>query len=202
MKLAWGAKVDKPFRQKVLEICKDFNWPDTHASWLMACMAFESGGTFDPAIKNAAGSGATGLIQFMPSTAVGLGTTTNQLAEMSDVEQLDYVRKYFEPYAKKIKTLSDMYMAILAPIAVGKDEDMVLYSSGAAYRLNAPLDINSDGKITKREAASYVYSRLEKGLGYGYWAEVDSSSQQPNASTIIANIQEDLKILKSMLEVT
>ena len=38
----------------------------------MAVMSFETGGTFDPGIRNAAGSGATGLIQFMPSTAAGL----------------------------------------------------------------------------------------------------------------------------------
>ena len=36
---------------------------------LMAVMSFETGGTFNPNIRNAAGSGATGLIQFMPSTA-------------------------------------------------------------------------------------------------------------------------------------
>ena len=41
---------------------------------LMAVMSFETGGTFNPGIRNAAGSGATGLIQFMPSTAAGLGT--------------------------------------------------------------------------------------------------------------------------------
>ena len=33
------------------------------------------------AVKNAAGSGATGLIQFMPRTAQGLGTTTAKLAK-------------------------------------------------------------------------------------------------------------------------
>ena len=37
---------------------------------LMAVMSFETGGTFSPSIPNAAGSGATGLIQFMPSTDV------------------------------------------------------------------------------------------------------------------------------------
>lgn len=41
----------------------------------MAAMAFESGETFSPSIKNAAGSGAVGLIQFMPSTAKALGTS-------------------------------------------------------------------------------------------------------------------------------
>ena len=44
--------------------------------------------------------GATGLIQFLPSTARGLGTTTDALAGMSSVEQLNYVEKYFDPLLK------------------------------------------------------------------------------------------------------
>ena len=39
-------------------------------------------------------SGATGLIQFMPSTARG-GTTTAVLKRMSNVQQLDYVLALF-----------------------------------------------------------------------------------------------------------
>ena len=106
--LAWGAKVPPEFRWRVVEICKGFKWQDSQASDLMACMAFESGETFSPSIKNAAGSGATGLIQFMPSTAVGLDTTTAQLAQMTATEQLEYVRRYFKPYAQRIQTLPDM----------------------------------------------------------------------------------------------
>ena len=51
--------------------------------YLYAVMSFETGGTFDPAQKNMAGSGATGLIQFIPSTAEGLGTSTSELARMT-----------------------------------------------------------------------------------------------------------------------
>jgi hypothetical protein len=50
----------------------------------MACMAFEKGETFSPCVKNP-GSSATGLIQFMSSTAKSLGTTTNDLCKMSAV---------------------------------------------------------------------------------------------------------------------
>ena len=109
MKLAWGKKVDQAFHDKVFAICDSFKWNrETHASWLMSCMAFESGETFSPSVRNAAGSGATGLIQFMPSTAKDLGTSTTELADMSAVDQLDYVQKYFRPYASRIGTLSDM----------------------------------------------------------------------------------------------
>lgn len=164
-KLAWGQKVSPAFRAKVLEICRGFGWTNEHASWLMSCMAFESGETFSPSIKNAAGSGATGLIQFMPATARGLGTTTDELAKMSAVQQLDYVRLYFQPYAARIKNLPDMYMAILLPKYVGKPDSSVLFSGGAAYRQNAGLDADRDGRVAKAEAASKVVAKLTKGQG-------------------------------------
>lgn len=168
MNLAWGAKVNPTFRLKVVEICRRFNWPDSYANWLMACMAFESGETFSPSVKNMAGSGATGLIQFMPATARGLGTSTEALAAMSAVEQLDYVYAYFKPYASRIHTLADMYMAILMPKYVGTPDETILFASGVAYRQNAGLDANADGKITKAEAAGKVAAKLEKGLGEGF----------------------------------
>lgn len=163
-KLAWGQKVSPAFRAKLLDVCRSFGWTFDHASWLMSCMAFESGETFSPSIKNAAGSGATGLIQFMPRTAIDLGTTVDELGRMSAVEQLDYVQRYFAPYARRINSLSDMYMAILLPSYVGKADDSVLFSGGVAYRQNSGLDANRDGRITKAEATAKVAAKHAKGL--------------------------------------
>jgi hypothetical protein len=163
MKLAWGARVSESFRQRVLAIADGFGWSDDLASGLMACMHFESGGTFSPTTVNAAGSGAIGLIQFMPATAAGLGTSSRALAQMSAVEQLDWVERYFRPYAHRIASLPDMYMAILLPSAIGKPDDAALFSNGAAYRQNAALDADSDGRITKAEAAHRVQVALENG---------------------------------------
>ena len=119
---------------------------------LMAVMSFETGGTFDPGIRNAAGSGATGLIQFMPSTAQGLGTTTEALAGMSRTQQLQYVEKYLSNKGVRGGNLSDLYMAVLFPAAVGKSDDFVLFGNGAmsgytgrAYEQNRGLDRNGDG---------------------------------------------------------
>lgn len=163
--IAWGKVVSRGFVDKVLQICNDFDWTDDHASWLMACMAFESAETFSPTITNGAGSGAVGLIQFMPATARGLGTTSFQLRCMTPEEQLDWVKKYFVPYHKRIHSLSDMYLAILLPKYVGKSDDSVLFNKGTvAYRQNSLLDKNRDGKITKGEAAGKVLLKLQKGL--------------------------------------
>lgn len=174
MKLAWGSKVDEEFRQKVISICKELGWPpDPHASWLMSCMAFETGETFSPSIRNAAGSGATGLIQFMPFTAHSLGTSSSKLAVMTAVQQLDYVKLYFKPYARRIHSLSDMYMGILMPAYVGRADDSVLFvSPNISYRQNAGLDSNKDGYVTKHEACRKVLDKYQKGLREPYCIKI------------------------------
>jgi lysophospholipase L1-like esterase len=165
-KLAWGKKVSAEFRTKVVAIAREIG---VDPSDLMACMAFESAETFRADIVNKS-SGATGLIQFMPSTARDLGTTTDALKKMTAVEQLDYVRKYFLSQKGKLKNIDDLYMAILWPDAVGKPDDYVLFSkddkkTARAYSLNAGLDRNKDGKVTKAEAAAAPRAKLTRGLG-------------------------------------
>ena len=134
---------------------------------LMAVMAFESGG-INPAAVNK-WSGATGLIQFMPSTAEGLGTTTEALRGMSAMEQLPYVETYLSQHgirAGRNNSLSDLYMAVLWPAAVGKPDGYVLFSSGSnAYSQNAGLDINHDGAITKAEAVQLVLNNRKGYVG-------------------------------------
>lgn len=168
VKLAWGNKVDSNFRNQIINICYEFHWTSLHASWLMSCIAFETAETFSPSIKNAAGSGAVGLIQFMPATAKALKTSTQELAKMTAVDQLKFVELYFAPYSRRIETLSDMYMAILLPKYIGRPESEVLFTLGkVAYRQNSGLDVNSDGVITKAEATSKVQAKLVKGMQSG-----------------------------------
>lgn len=168
--LAWGAKVSQTFRERVRWIAEDLeigDGPLDGANKFMTCMAWESGRSFRADVKNMAGSGATGLIQFMPATAKGLGTTVEKLAAMTPEDQLNFVWKYFAPYKGRLKTLSDIYMAILWPAAVGKPESFVLWDRGerpTTYRQNAGLDVNADGRITKAEAAGKVAALLPEGL--------------------------------------
>lgn len=158
--VAWGAKVSQVFVERIWWCAVTLGIdPD----WLMACIAWESGETFSPNVKNMAGSGATGLIQFMPTTAKGLGTTTAELAAMTAEDQINYVYKYFRPWAGKLNSLADTYMAILLPNMVGKPDNAVLFSGGTAYRQNAGLDNNLDGNVTKLEATAKVAAKLTKG---------------------------------------
>lgn len=131
---------------------------------IMAVMDFESG--FDPAIKNMAGSGATGLIQFMPSTARSLGTTTQALGQMTRAQQMPYVRRYFKQFGSRLSggNVDDIYMAVLWPKAIGKPESYPIFRKGTiAYTQNKGLDTNGDGVVTKYEAASKVSRKF-----YGY----------------------------------
>lgn len=163
-KLPYGQKVSPAFKAALFRVCKQLGWAADHAGWLMGCMAFESAGTFSSNIKNAAGSGAVGLIQFMPATAVALGTTTTALAAMAPEKQLDYVARYFMPYAGRINSLADMYMAILMPKYVGAPDSSVVFSGGAGYRQNSGFDTNKDGVITKIEATQLVSATYMKGF--------------------------------------
>lgn len=158
-----SVKSDVPFTSGVTELAKKYNIPE---NYLYAVMGFETGGSFSPSETNKRGSGATGLIQFMPETAKGLGTTTEALSRMNRAEQLKYVDKYFEGNLPKGASLSDVYMSILMPAAVGKPDNTVLFGPGGiipnGYSQNSGLDLNGDGKVTKAEASSKVLQYLPK----------------------------------------
>ena len=169
------ADVTSEFLNKVSEICGRLGAsPDD----LMSVMAFES--SLDHRTVNY-GSGATGLIQFMPSTARGLGTTTAALKNMTAIRQLDYVYEYFRPYRGRISTLGDMYMAVLWPSGIGKSDNYGLFVKGtSAYRGNSALDINRDGVVTKAEAVSFVIAARDRYTAGGSPSSTPSSSTPHN----------------------
>jgi hypothetical protein len=123
--------------------------------WLMGVMWQES--RLRPTAKNSI-SGATGLIQFMPNTALSLGTTTQALAAMDAVTQLDYVYKYYAPYAGQVHSFADTYFVTFFPAAIGKPDDWVLQTGSlSAEKIatqNNIYDVNRDGKLTVAEVKS------------------------------------------------
>ena len=157
-KLAWGTKVDQDFRVKVRAVATSLG---IDASWLMAIMYAESG--ISTTARNS-GSTATGLIQFTSATAISLGTTTTALARMTAVQQMDYVQKYFEQYKGKISNITDCYMAVFYPKAMGQPDTYVIATSpSSTYNANANLDTNHDGTITRAEAVAPVMRALRSG---------------------------------------
>lgn len=143
-------KLDKAFLNKVKEISARIgcNYKD-----LLAIMNSESG--LNPQAVNKNG-GATGLIQFMPSTAKSLGTTTEALKNMTAIQQLDYVEKFLvnakNKSALKNKThlsAGDLYALVFLPGRAGRE---VLTTQGECYYAsNKGTDENHDGQITKTD---------------------------------------------------
>ncbi len=165
----YGVALAERFREKVIAVGANLGIEPNH---IMACIALETGRTFDPAIKNPQSS-ATGLIQFMDSTAKALGTTTERLARMDHIEQMDYVEKYFLMTAKNIGvptsawSLGDLYFSIFSPSGIKKQPDDPIYRKGQrAYAVNTFHDRNKDGVITKREIAENIHEYFNAGLAY------------------------------------
>lgn len=139
---------DPDFNMKLEKVSKELG---VKSKDLIAIFQQESG--MNPQAVNPV-SGATGLIQFMPSTAQGLGTSTEELKKMTAAEQLDYVYKYFKSTGVGDGTLGDLYMAVFMPAHIGKPDHFVLGSagdsgfSGKVYAQNKGLDRDKNGKIT------------------------------------------------------
>jgi|688.fasta_scaffold66076_10 hypothetical protein len=98
--------------------------------WLANLINHESAGTFNPAIQNR-NTRATGLIQFMPSTAADKPylTTVDYLKTLNFSQSLDYVDMYLNKNLKKVMdetgkvkptfNQTDLFMTIFYPVAVG-----------------------------------------------------------------------------------
>ena len=152
------------FIAKVKSVCASLGMDP---NWLMAIIYWESARTFSPSITNSIG--ATGLIQFMPSTAAELGTTTAALRSMSAVQQLDWVYKYYKMWFKRLGISKpngyiDAYLIIFWPRAVNKGDDFVIQAANLPASLiasqNPAFDINRDRKITVGEIKKVMLSKL------------------------------------------
>lgn len=141
---------DRLFLLEVDRVAQRFGF---NPNALLGLMASESG--LNPQARNSNG-GATGLIQFMPKTARGLGTTTDELIQMSRAQQMMWVEKYFEPYASNLAGASagKLYAYVFLPGRASRD---VLTSRGENYyNQNVGLDMNRDGAITIADLDSRI----------------------------------------------
>lgn len=133
--------------------------------WLMAVMNSETGGTFSPSIQNPL-TKATGLIQFMPDTAFyQLGTSIDTLKQMSNVDQLEYVYKYFAPYKNYITKYEDLYLITFYPNAdkkfagtLSKPDTWAFPDS--VYVANRGIDMNKDGTLTIGDFRQWIMAKI------------------------------------------
>jgi hypothetical protein len=154
---------------KMVEECADYF--GFRPEWLANLINFESAGTWNPAITNSIG--ATGLIQFMPTTATSIGTTTAALRQMTFAQQMVYVNKYIYMWYKSFKWLdgaggvvgnpvknkmkqTDLYMMIFYPAAVGNPD----------YKFPAAVQTANNGTKTPMDYynAAIAYAPFKKLL--------------------------------------
>lgn len=140
------------FVAKVVKICDELRIsPD----WLMFVMWFES--KLNPHAVNPI-SGATGLIQFMPSTARSLGTSVEDLKRMNNVEQLDYVLAYLRPYKGRMKRWIDVYLAVFYSKAMGNPNFVI--TSDIVAKQNKIFDLNKDLDISVKEIETVLRKQI------------------------------------------
>jgi hypothetical protein len=170
----------------------------TEPAWLLNVMASES--LFDHTASNGlSGQTATGLLQFIESTARNMGTTTEAIRRMSPVEQLRLVEKYLMPFRGRLNSLADVYLAVFRGFIVkGGDATVIAPLDRSSreqriYSLNRWLDFDGDGKITKGELAlaALAIGRFQttttrsNGTFYSKPAEaVDLKSEAPQTRSI------------------
>jgi hypothetical protein len=145
------AKWSNAERYKLVEVAQDIGGPPDELS---AVIKVETAGTFSPTSVNKLSPHATGLIQWIPSTAKSLHglpiwTTpagSPEIKAMNVCAQLELARAYFK------KTLpggwkkpGDFYRAV---------QGGGTYHAGSeGYEKNKGWDLNKDGTITPSEVA-------------------------------------------------
>jgi len=150
---------------------------------LMALIALESAETFDPRALELGGTGATGLIQFVPSTAIGLAKihkvpgsekwekddpTSRQEAQkwvagLSLVNQLELVDTYLADTMRSngAKDAKGIYTAIFRGSNTNMS-DITYATPHKAYEKNRRLDTDGNGRITYNEWTARVTPYVEK----------------------------------------
>ncbi|MDR6564955.1 MULTISPECIES: transglycosylase SLT domain-containing protein [unclassified Arcicella] len=171
------------FQNEVIKICSDLGI--ANPDWLMLVFYAES--RINPQAQNG-GSTATGLIQFLESTANDLGTTTAKLYKMNHVQQLPYVREYLRRLIiekGKPESAYDLYFLVHSKKGFGKADDYVMYVKGSlAYKYN-PLDYNSDGTVTVGEIKTFLNKALPITYNKANLYKSTSSSSTFNTILII-----------------
>lgn len=152
------------FATKVEDISDRLGIPP---NWLMFLMDFESAGSFSASVPN--GLSCYGLIQFCPDqsggsykTIDGQIYTMEQIAAMSNIRQLDLVYDYLKDYKGDMQSFYDLYLAILWPNSLGKDDSYVIRTGS-----NPIFDMNKNGTITVGEVKAFLDERVNRLVPVG-----------------------------------
>ncbi len=146
-------------------------------------------------------SGATGIIQFMPTIAKGLGTSTEAIEKMSPTEQIPLAVKYLQGHGITADSPADDYaMAVAAPAFIGKPDSTVVYPKSddpkSAWAQNAPWRPADGGDITVGDILKFYGLRgggKRGGSGSGAGAE-----QSPAAAVLAPKTELDQAVKEAL----
>ena len=143
--------------------------------------------------------GASGLIQFMPKTLLGLGWTKGPEAfrKLNAIDQLPFVEAYYLSYVGYLDSVAGLYVATFLPALIkhASKKNYVLTAKGGqlgwAYGPNAVFDSNKDLQITVQELEDAV-ARSCKGQRWaeisarisGDGLDVDTADDKPDLNTV------------------
>lgn len=164
---------------------------------LAAVMSIEGG--FNPQAHNP-DSGATGIIQFIPSTAERLGTTVEELRTMTFQQQLPYVVDFYEMNrCTGVQDPGELYVCTFCPALKGKPEDFVVGERGVTdvvspcatkasmdtvYTQNRGLDVDGDGVLTAGNVRDKARRRLAEAAGRIPIEDVAPTKKRKKASPL------------------
>ena len=155
---------DQPvFKKKVEEVSQGLG---INPNWLMTVMFKESG--LDSKIQNKS-TRATWFIQFMPDTAKALGTTVEELKNLSPLSQLDYVEKFYQG-KKDYSSFKELYLQTFFPAArkYMDDPNYVFETRGVSRYQNAKqnpgIAPKGSTEITMRDFDNYIAGIVDKNV--------------------------------------
>lgn len=193
--MSFTSDIDDAFFPRLIEVCTDLQCEPLH---LMSVMMSEAGVRADAWNDNPKTLppeqrwNASGLIQFMPATLIGLGWAHGHAAfrQLSATDQLPWVRAYFAPHRGKLVSIGAIYTATFLPALLSHagDSDFVLTAKngplGWAYSPNAAFDANHDLAITVGELELAVVRNCHGPR----WAELVS---RLTGKTVDVNVVDD-----------
>lgn len=142
-------------------VCKPLGLP---LNAVLGVMYFETAGSLSTTKTNSIGS--VGLLQFTRDnvnvnykTINGKRFLLSEIKAMTFENQLRLCYLYLKPYAAKIQSYTDLYLAVFFPLAIGKDDNYVLQTSNLSAAIiaaqNPIFDVIKDGKLIKSEVTNY-----------------------------------------------
>lgn len=130
---------DPDFNKKLAKVAAALGIQEEH---LRKIIKFETAGTFSPTSRDP-WNVSIGLIGFTEQTAKGLGTSKAELANMTAVQQLDYVYKFYKKSGLRPGSdIGTMYMLTFMPAYAYASDSKVLGMKGGGPLDNTGLSMH------------------------------------------------------------